>query len=198
MIQIDMDMPKSCKECPLTYTDTGDDAYFGTNTERCVFDRSEISHENSRYDDCPLSNGKDNNVTTTDAISREVARRIIDSGRTREQMLEMVESAVTFEECDDCISRSEAIRIASGYCHWSSIPEELAKLPSVKPKFTDEEIQTMQDLEQAEIEKAYKLGKAEGQEGEDAISRQAALDDEGLSELGGIHEPMQGFMLPNG
>ena len=67
-------------------------------------------------------------------ISKEVVKRIIDSERTREQMLAMVESAVTFEECEDCISRSEAIRIASGYCHWSRIPEELAKLPSVKPK----------------------------------------------------------------
>ena len=67
-------------------------------------------------------------------ISKEVVRRIIDSGRTREQMLEMVECAITFEECDDCISRSEAIRIASGYCHFANIPEELAKLPPVKPK----------------------------------------------------------------
>lgn len=67
-------------------------------------------------------------------ISKEVVRRIIDSGRTREQMLEMVESSVAVEECDDCISRSEAIRIASGYCHFANIPEELAKLPAVKPK----------------------------------------------------------------
>ena len=34
---------------------------------------------------------------------------------------------------DDLIRRSDAIRIASGYCHWSNIPDELAKLPSVKP-----------------------------------------------------------------
>ena len=67
-------------------------------------------------------------------ISKEVVRRIIDSERTREQMLEMAESAVAVEECEDCISRSEAIRIASGYCHWTRIPEELAKLPPVKPK----------------------------------------------------------------
>lgn len=32
---------------------------------------------------------------------------------------------------DDLISRSDAIRVASGYCHWSNIPKELAKLPSV-------------------------------------------------------------------
>ena len=34
----------------------------------------------------------------------------------------------------DLISRSEAIRIASGYCHWSNIPAELAKLPPVTPQ----------------------------------------------------------------
>ena len=38
------------------------------------------------------------------------------------------------EECNDAISRSEAIRVASGYCHWANIPKELAKLPSVNPK----------------------------------------------------------------
>ena len=34
---------------------------------------------------------------------------------------------------DDLIRRSEAIRVASGYCHWTNIPAELAKLPSVTP-----------------------------------------------------------------
>lgn len=31
----------------------------------------------------------------------------------------------------DCISRSDAIRVASGYCHPSNVAKELAKLPSV-------------------------------------------------------------------
>jgi hypothetical protein len=57
----------------------------------------------------------------------------------------------------DCISRQEAIRIASGYCHPANVAKELAKLPSVQP-YTDEEIQKMQDMEQAEIEKAFELG----------------------------------------
>lgn len=38
---------------------------------------------------------------------------------------------------DDLIRRSDAIRIASGYCHWSNIPAELAKLPSVSTENTD-------------------------------------------------------------
>jgi len=34
---------------------------------------------------------------------------------------------------DDLIRRQDAIRVASGYCHWTNIPAELAKLPSVNP-----------------------------------------------------------------
>ena len=37
---------------------------------------------------------------------------------------------------DDLIRRSDAIRIASGYCHWSNIQKELAKLPSVSTEKT--------------------------------------------------------------
>ena len=31
----------------------------------------------------------------------------------------------------DCISRTDAIRVASGYCHPSNVAKELAKLPSM-------------------------------------------------------------------
>ena len=34
----------------------------------------------------------------------------------------------------DCISRKEAIRIASGYCHFTNVAKELEKLPSVQPE----------------------------------------------------------------
>lgn len=48
-------MPNSCKECPLTYLDTGDDAYFGANERRCVIDDSCIDGMVSeRAYDCPL------------------------------------------------------------------------------------------------------------------------------------------------
>lgn len=33
----------------------------------------------------------------------------------------------------DCISRRDAIRIASGYCHPANVAQELAKLPSTQP-----------------------------------------------------------------
>ena len=49
---------------------------------------------------------------------------------------------------DDLIRRSDAIRIASGYCHWSNIPDELAKLPSVNPTQCGDAIsrQALKDL----------------------------------------------------
>ena len=40
------------------------------------------------------------------------------------------------EPCGDAISRSDAIRVASGYCHWSNIPQELEKLPSASTEKT--------------------------------------------------------------
>lgn len=48
--------------------------------------------------------------------------------------LEMAIKALEQQPCEDAISRSEAIRVASGYCHWANIPKELAKLPSVTPQ----------------------------------------------------------------
>lgn len=81
--------------------------------------------------------------------------------------------------CDDAISRQSAIFLASDLkqdlpdderiadmvmAHNEGILEyqsQLSLLPSVKPQYTGDEIQKMQDLEQAEIQKAYELGKAE-------------------------------------
>lgn len=48
-----VDMPRSCAECKLKYLDTGDDAYWGTNVERCIWDNCEIE-QNERAYDCPL------------------------------------------------------------------------------------------------------------------------------------------------
>lgn len=42
-------------------------------------------------------------------------------------------------ECEDAISRQAAINIASGFCHPSNIAKELAKLPSVQPKYNTSE-----------------------------------------------------------
>ena len=43
-----------------------------------------------------------------------------------------------------------------------TVKQLLEGLPSVQPTYTDEQIQKMQDLEQAQIEKAYQLGYEEG------------------------------------
>lgn len=48
----------------------------------------------------------------------------------RNDVLELLER----EPGDDAISRADAIKVASGYCHPSNIAEELAKLPPVYPK----------------------------------------------------------------
>ena len=56
MIGIDIEMPKSCTVCPLTYLDTGDDPYFGGCERRCVIDNSSVEGmTKKRWDDCPLS-----------------------------------------------------------------------------------------------------------------------------------------------
>ena len=39
--------------------------------------------------------------------------------------------ALEQEPCEDAISRAEAIRIASGFCHHANVAKELAQLPSV-------------------------------------------------------------------
>ncbi len=41
------------------------------------------------------------------------------------------------EPCEDTISRADAIRVASGYCHPANIAKELAKLPPVTPDLTE-------------------------------------------------------------
>ena len=60
MVKIEIDMPKSCKECPLAYLDTGDDAYWGENVLRCVFDDSCVGGlVDERAYECPLKEEKD-------------------------------------------------------------------------------------------------------------------------------------------
>ena len=69
------------------------------------------------------------------------------------------------EPCEDAISRKEVIETIEWYdkdryieCSNDMI-EYIKKMPSVKPQYTEAEIQKMQEMEQAEIQKAYELGK---------------------------------------
>ena len=45
--------------------------------------------------------------------------------------VKLVFSELEQKPCEDAISRAEAIRVASGYCHPANIAKELARLPSV-------------------------------------------------------------------
>lgn len=101
--------------------------------------------------------------------------------------LDMAIKALEQQPCDDCISRQAAIDLADELkddlpdddrlsdmvmSHNEGILEyqtKLSLLPSVTPKFTDTEIQKMQELEQVQLEKAYELGRAEMQPCEDCI-----------------------------
>ena len=62
---------------------------------------------------------------------------------------------------DDLISRQAAIDAVKGRFSMpvdNLIVEVIGELPSAQP-YTDEEIQKMQDIEQAQIEKAFELGR---------------------------------------
>jgi hypothetical protein len=72
------------------------------------------------------------------------------------------------EPCADAISRAEVLSHAK--TEWGNGHEQpfdyvevdvIKNLPPVTPQYTEAEIQKMQDLEFAEIQKAYEIGKAE-------------------------------------
>ena len=98
--------------------------------------------------------------------------------------------ALEQQHCDDAISRKEAIRVSSGYCHWANIPDELAKLPSVNPKPCEDAIsrKKLKELGAECIAKRDENGEliamgcidnlpsVNQKPCEDAISRQATLE----------------------
>lgn len=47
--------------------------------------------------------------------------------------------ALEQQPCEDTISRADAIRVASGYCHPANVAKELAKLPPAQPKYNASE-----------------------------------------------------------
>lgn len=82
----------------------------------------------------------------------------------QKEALDMAIQALEQQPCEDCISRTAAVRHRhliyddDGIGYSVVRVDEILSLPSVTPKFTDEEIQKMQELEQAQLEKAYELG----------------------------------------
>lgn len=66
----------------------------------------------------------------------------------------------------DLIDRQAAIDAVRGRFSMpvdNLIVEVIGNLPSAQPSYTDEQIQKMQELEQAEIEKAFQLGREDAQ-----------------------------------
>lgn len=51
----------------------------------------------------------------------------------RETLFEIIKN-LEQQPCEDAISRADAVRVASGYCHPANIAKELAKLPPTQPK----------------------------------------------------------------
>jgi hypothetical protein len=93
-----------------------------------------------------------------------------------QEIIDMAIKALEQEPCEDCISREEVSKLLNDGWRKGIYPRDaIMALPSVTPKFTDAEIQKMQELEQAQLDKAYELGKAEMQPCEDCISRTALL-----------------------
>ena len=109
-------------------------------------------------------------------MTREEARDYLSYSGFDNEEIDEIEKALDQEPCEDAISRQAAIdtmikieqddigrygcKIPEGFDSSPAI-EALENLPSVKPQYTDDEIQKMQEMQQAEIEKAYELGKAE-------------------------------------
>lgn len=72
---------------------------------------------------------------TMDKFAKDIAEKALDEivyeGKT---IREWVEILVRQQPCEDCISREQAVYVASGYCAPQNIADELRKLPSVTPK----------------------------------------------------------------
>ena len=124
-----------------------------------------------------------------DAISRAevLSHAKTDRGNGHEQPFDYVEVDVIkqlppvtpsynsikteLEPCNDAISRQmlkakmfDLPKPPSNKTYWDGVDDVgdlIDKLPPVTPQYTDAEIQKMQDLEFAEIQKAYEIGKAE-------------------------------------
>lgn len=100
-------------------------------------------------------------------------RSYIESGEVVE------ENALEQEPCADAISRravldmledinAETEGVGFYYDHYV---EYIKNLPPVTPQYTEAEIQKMQDLEFAEIQKAYEIGKDDGSVGADVLDK---------------------------
>jgi hypothetical protein len=88
--------------------------------------------------------------------TNDEANQIIDS-------FDRVTSSIRREPCEDCISREEALKVLCDKCpvydciRGCSSYRHIEKMPSVTPKYTDEEIDRAQAVEEAYIDKMVEL-----------------------------------------
>ena len=78
------------------------------------------------------------------------------------QAYKMAIQALEQEPCEDAISRQAVLDLCDSTDSEYKVvhfKEDVERLPSVTPQYSDAEIQKMQELESAEVEKAYELGK---------------------------------------
>lgn len=83
------------------------------------------------------------------------ANQIIDS-------FDRVTSSIRREPCEDCISREAVLDLAKkgvliSNGNYESVCKAINDLPSVRPKYTDEEIDKAQAVEQAYVDKMVEL-----------------------------------------
>lgn len=101
---------------------------------------------------------------------------IIWNDMPKKEAMEMSIKALEQQTCEDAVSRQAVLDVLDKNKYSNEFCEEhhidwsinlgmahivVNGLKPVTPQYTDDEIQKMQDLEQAEIQKAYELGKAE-------------------------------------
>ena len=132
----------------------------------------EAGQRNAQPEKAQLS-GED---ATSDCISRQAAIDAVD--KLSDKPIGYFESAidvlvdlpsVQLEPCEDVVSREAVSKwlkqygqdVLHGKYKFSLmyIWKNLMNLPSVHPTYTDAEVQKMQDMHQAEIEKAFDLGR---------------------------------------
>ncbi len=76
--------------------------------------------------------------------------------------LDMAIKALEQQPCEDCVSRESVIRLVEQYPNiignrCSGLISDIKHLPSVIPKYTDEEIDKIQEIEQAYVDKMVEL-----------------------------------------
>ena len=108
---------------------------------------------------------EENGIYSTDyGLSTRITGKVVGAIQSGTPLPEEIIKALEQEFCEDAVSRQAVKDIIHKYkndseCLISWVMDSICDLPSVTPQHTEAEIQKMQEMEQAEIQKAYELGK---------------------------------------